>query len=278
MSLPFLVGDLTIHRIIEQETTFLPAFEMFPGLTPDLLAKNRPWMRQAGAIDADDVLILCFQSYIVTTPDHTILVDSCIGNDKPRTRPKWNMKTDSEYMLALAAAGFTVDDIDFVMCTHMHVDHVGWNMLAGAPFFPNARYLGHRADFELFTQEHANRPYVRDQLLGLAATGRLELVDDGTAPLPGVALEHVPGHTPGHCIVRVDDAVLLGDLAVHELQLADPGLAYVAEEDAPAAAAARRRFLPALAASGAVVGLGHLRPPLGRIAAAGDGFAWRPLD
>ena len=101
------VGDLTIHRIIEQETTFLPALELLPALTPDLLAENRPWMQGAGALDANDVLILCFQSYIVKTPHHTILIDSSIGNDKPRPlRPKWNMKTDDAYMRGLAAAGF----------------------------------------------------------------------------------------------------------------------------------------------------------------------------
>ena len=91
MTLKFTAGDLTIHRIIEQETTFFPALELFPTLTPELLAQNRDWMRKAGAIDADDVLILCFQSYVVRTPHHTILIDSCIGNDKPRPlRPKWH--------------------------------------------------------------------------------------------------------------------------------------------------------------------------------------------
>ncbi|MDO9564325.1 MAG: MBL fold metallo-hydrolase, partial [Bradyrhizobium sp.] len=128
MTLKFTVGDLTIHRLIEQETTFLPALEMLPGLTPEGLAENRAWMQQAGALDAGDVLILCFQSYVVKTPHHTILIDSCIGNDKPRPlRPKWNMKTDDTYLRARAAAGFAVGDIDFVMCTHLHVDHVGWN-------------------------------------------------------------------------------------------------------------------------------------------------------
>jgi hypothetical protein len=106
MSLKLAAGDLTIHRIIEQETTFLPALELLPALTPDLLAENRSWMQGAGAIDAKDVLILCFQSYIVKTPHHTILIDSCIGNDKPRPlRPKWNMKTDNTYMRMLATAG-----------------------------------------------------------------------------------------------------------------------------------------------------------------------------
>src|SRR5471030_1309839 len=114
MTKSFAAGDLTVHRIIEQESLFLPALEVLPGLTPELLAENRPWMQKAGAIDADDVLILCFQSYIIKTPHHTILVDSCIGNDKPRVRPMWNMKTDDTYMRALAAPGFSVGAIDFV--------------------------------------------------------------------------------------------------------------------------------------------------------------------
>jgi len=74
LSIKLAVGDLTIHRIIEQETTFLPALEMLPGLTPELLAENRPWMRQIGAIDENDLLILCFQSYVIKTPHHTILL------------------------------------------------------------------------------------------------------------------------------------------------------------------------------------------------------------
>src|SRR5512143_4354061 len=101
---------------------------MFPELTPEMLAAERSALQAAGALDAQDTLILCFQSYVIRTPHHTILVDSCIGNDKPRPlRPKWNMKTDDTYLRGLAAAGFSVDDIDFVMCTHLHVDHVGWN-------------------------------------------------------------------------------------------------------------------------------------------------------
>jgi len=82
MSLKFTAGDLTIHRLIEEETTFLPVHDL-AGLTPDLLAENRQWLRDSGAIDATDTLILCLQSYVVRTPHHTILIDSCIGNHKP---------------------------------------------------------------------------------------------------------------------------------------------------------------------------------------------------
>src|SRR5271156_311584 len=91
MSLKFTAGDLTIHRLIEEETTFLPVHDLFAGLTPDLLAENRRWLRDSGA-------------------------------------------TDDTYMRALKAAGFAVEDIDFVMCTHLHVDQVGWNTrLEGGP-------------------------------------------------------------------------------------------------------------------------------------------------
>ncbi|MGB6638365.1 MAG: MBL fold metallo-hydrolase, partial [Bradyrhizobium sp.] len=160
MSPKFNVGDLTVHRIIEQETTFLPARELFPQLAPDLLAQNRDWMRKAGAIDENDTLILCFQSYVVRTPHHTILIDSCIGNDKSRPlRPKWNMKTDDTYMRGLKAAGLSVEDIDFVMCTHLHVDHVGWNtrMEGGrwVPTFPKARYIFGKTEYDYWAEQHA---------------------------------------------------------------------------------------------------------------------------
>src|SRR5437868_13074186 len=183
MSLKFSVGDLTIHRIIEQETTFVPALEMLPSLTPEVLAENRGWMQKAGALDANDVLILCFQSYIVKTPHHTILIDSCIGNDKPRPlRPKWNMKTDDTYMRALAAAGFSVGDIDYVMCTHLHVDHVGWNTRLEngrwVPTFPKARYLFSGKEFEYWRGQvgQADVPWIEDSVLPIVAANRADLV------------------------------------------------------------------------------------------------------
>src|SRR6266568_3418830 len=168
MSLTFTAGDLTIHRIIEQETSFLPALEMLPGLTPELLAENRGWMQKAGALDANDILI-----------------DSCIGNDKPRpTRPKWNMKTDDTYMRGLAAAGFSVGDIDYVMCTHLHVDHVGWNTRLEngrwVPTFPKARYLMADRELAFWTQKEKDDPsgvpWITDSVLPIVAANRAQVV------------------------------------------------------------------------------------------------------
>jgi glyoxylase-like metal-dependent hydrolase (beta-lactamase superfamily II) len=224
-------------------------------------------LREAFGVDDDSAWVLPFRAFLLRGDGWTALVDTGAG---PRGEEPFLPEREGRLGAAVPR-----EEIDVVLLTHMHVDHVGWNMVDGEPFFPNARYVGHRADFDFFTGSRPDRPYVRDQLIALNETGRLELVAEDASPLPGVVLEHAPGHTPGHCIVRADGIVLLGDLAVHELQLRDPDLAYTAEEDPAAAAAARRRLLPELARDRTLVGLGHLDPPLGRIVPDGDGFALR---
>ena len=107
--------------------------------------------------------MLCFQSYVVRTPHHTVLVDSCIGNDKDRPRyPTWHRKTDDAFMRGLAEVGLTVDDIDVVMCTHLHADHVGWNTRLEdgrwVPTFPRARYLFSARELAYWQQRHAETP------------------------------------------------------------------------------------------------------------------------
>src|SRR5467141_2407003 len=265
MSLKLTVGDLTIHRIIEQETTFLPALDMLPGLTPEVLAANKPWMRDAGAIDADDVLILCFQSYVVKTPHHTILVDSCIGNDKPRPlRPKWNMKSDDTYMRGLATAGFAVGDIDFVMCTHLHVDHVGWNTRLEngrwVPTFPNARYVFGNSELPIVEADKAE--IVRNDYA----------IGDHTRILP------TPGHTPGHVAFTFgrgkDDAVVSGDLMHSPLQARYPELSVKFDVDPAQAAATRRRFLERYCDTDTLCCTAHFpSPSAGKIRRRGDGFS-----
>src|SRR5262252_3365911 len=183
MSQKFTVADLTIHRIIEQETGFLPALDLFPALTGELLAENRAWLKQAKALDGEDTLILCFQSYVVRTPHHTILVDTCIGNDKPRPhRPKWHMKTDDTYISGLKAAGFSVADIDFVMCTHLHPDHTGWNTRLEngrwVPTFPNARYVFAKSEYDYWSHMNAKTevpPFV-DSVLPVAEAKKADIV------------------------------------------------------------------------------------------------------
>ena len=117
------------------------------------LGENLAWLAPGGYDSASGNVVLCFQSYVVKTPHHNILVDSCIGNDKNfPLRPTWNKKSDGNWMSALKAAGLGVEDIDFVMCTHLHGDHVGWNTMLRdgrwIPTFPNAKYLFSRSEDE----------------------------------------------------------------------------------------------------------------------------------
>ena len=285
MSLKLTVGDLTIHRIIEQETTFLPALDMLPDLTPELLAENRAWMREAGAIDDNDVLKLCFQSYIVKTPHHTILVDSCIGNDKPRPlRPKWNMKTDDTYLRALAGAGFSVDDIDYVMCTHLHVDHVGWNTRLEngrwLPTFPNARYIFGKSEFDYWTEQNAKAevPPFADSVLPVVEAKRAEIVRDDFEIDDHARILPTPGHTPGHVALTFgrgkDVAVVSGDLMHSPLQARYPELSAKFDVDQAQAAVTRRNFLERYCGTETLCCTAHFpSPSTGNIRRWGKGFS-----
>ena len=285
MALKFALGELTIHRIIEQETTFLPALDLFPALTPDLLAENRQWMRQAGALDAEDILILCFQSYVVKTPHHTILIDSCIGNDKQRPlRPKWNMKTDATYMRALASAGFSVEDIDFVMCTHLHVDHVGWNTRLEAgrwvPTFPNARYVFGKTEFDYWAEQNAKTPVppIVDSVLPVVEAKQAEIVRNDYELGDQLRILPTPGHTPGHVAFTLgrgrDDAVFSGDLMHSPLQTRHPELSAKFDVEQAHAAATRRNFLERYCDTGTLCCTAHFpSPSSGKIRRLGNGFS-----
>lgn len=283
MSLKYSVGDLTIHRIIEQETTFFPALELMPSLTPEVLAENRAWMREANALDDQDVLILCFQSYVIKTPHHTILVDSCIGNDKPRPRPKWNMKTDDTYARALSAAAVSVDDIDFVMCTHLHVDHVGWNTRLEngrwVPTFPNARYVFAKHEFDYWSEQNAKAeiaPFA-DSVLPVVEAKRHQIVGNGHQIGDHVRILPTPGHTPGHVAFTFgrgkDDAVFSGDLMHSPIQTLYPEMSVKFDVDPAAAATTRRSFLERYCDTDTLCCTAHFpSPSVGKIKRKGNAF------
>ncbi|MGJ4930430.1 MBL fold metallo-hydrolase [Bradyrhizobium sp. HKCCYLS2038] len=284
MTLTFSVADTTIQRIIEQETTFLPAREMFPDLTSEMLAAERNALQAAKALDAQDTLILCFQSYVVKTPHHTILIDSCIGNDKPRARPVWNMKTDDTYARALAAAGISVGDIDVVMCTHLHTDHVGWNTRLDngrwVPTFPKARYVFAQAEYDYWVAQNAKSevPAFADSVLPVVAAQRADIVSNAFVIGDHVRLLPTPGHTPGHVAVVIgkgkDDAVFSGDLMHTPLQLAYPELSPKFDVDPKQAAATRRAFLERYCDTATLCCTAHFpSPSVGRIKRNGSGFA-----
>ena len=128
MTTAITLKDIMIHPVVEQQAPFFDPLEFFPTLTKDVLEEDCSWL-QPTFIDPDTGrLVLCVQGFVIKTPHQNILVDSCVGNHKPRqARPFWNMMNSDRFEKNLGAIGLTVDDIDYVMCTHLHVDHVGWN-------------------------------------------------------------------------------------------------------------------------------------------------------
>lgn len=287
MRLNFAVGDLTVHRIVELDAPFIPAHEMLPALTPELLDENRCWL-QPHSLDSNDVLRLCYQSYVVRTPHHTILVDSCLGNDKPRPRPEWHAKTDTTYMDALSAAGLTVSDIDYVLCTHLHGDHVGWNTRlengTWVPTFPNARYVFSQQEVdatEALDRKAPNAAY-QDSVLPIMRTGRADLVADDFAIGDHVRMLPTPGHTAGHVAFcfgkRQDDVVISGDLIHVPLQTRYPELSFARDKDPDLAAVTRRAFLERYCDTPTLCCTAHFpSPSAGRVTRWGPGYRLEAL-
>jgi glyoxylase-like metal-dependent hydrolase (beta-lactamase superfamily II) len=288
MSPNFQVGDLTVHRIVELEAPFLPALEMLPALKPEMLEANRSWL-QPHSLDANDVFILCYQSYVVRTPHHTILVDSCLGNDKHRPRPEWHMKSDDKYMRALAAAGLSVHDIDFVMCTHLHGDHIGWNtrLVDGewVPTFPKARYVFSQREHAATEAAHhmVTNPAYADSVLPIVSAKRAELVADDFQIGDHVRILPTPGHTEGHvsfCFGKKrDDVVMTGDLIHVPLQTRYPELSFARDKDLAQAAHTRRSFLERYCDTPTRCCTAHFpSPSVGRVRRWGDAYRLESID
>jgi glyoxylase-like metal-dependent hydrolase (beta-lactamase superfamily II) len=288
MNTTMVIGNLTIHRVVEMQTPFMDALEFLPTLTPELLAENRSWL-EPHALDAQGRLIFCFQSYIVRTPHHTVLIDTCIGNDKNHpARPTWHMKTDDTYMRGLAELGLSVDDVDYVMCTHLHPDHVGWNTrLANGkwvPTFPKARYLFSGKEYAHWTERHAREliPYMADSVLPIVEAKRADLVASDHTLDDHITLMPTPGHTPDHfavCLGRSGrDAVVAGDLIHSPLQARYPEISMRADFDAQQAAHTRRSFLERYCDSTTICCTAHFpSPSTGRITRWGNGFRCTPV-
>ena len=283
MSMTFKAGDATIHRIIEMECGFTPALEFLPNLTKQQLDENRSWLAPA-ALDKDDNLVLCFQSYVVQIGGKNILVDSCIGNDKERSaRPLWNKKKDDAFMKGLAAAKLTPNDIDFVMCTHLHVDHIGWNTKLEngrwVPTFPKARYLFSKIELDYWVEENKKTPLVQiqDSVIPIVEAKACDLVTSDHSLNDLVTLIPTPGHTIDHYAVTIGkggkDAVFTGDLIHTPLQARYPELAMRVDYDPAQGAASRRAFLETYCDTGTLCCFAHFpSPSKGYVKRWGDGF------
>ncbi len=163
MTSPIALKDATIHPVVEQQGPFFEMLAFFPGLTKELLDENRSWLEPTFVDPANNGLVLCVQSFLIRTRHHNVLIDSCVGNHKARpARPFWNMMNSDRFEKGLAGAGVSVNDIDYVMCTHLHGDHVGWNTRLEngqwVPTFAKARYIMADRELEHWTGREKDNP------------------------------------------------------------------------------------------------------------------------
>ena len=276
------VGDVTITRVVELEVAGGSRF-ILPDATREAV-KPIEWLAPHFA-DADGRLIMSIHALIVETPDRRIMVDTCLGNDKPRTIPGWNMR-QGPFLDDIAAAGYPRESIDTVLCTHLHVDHVGWNTMLvdgkWVPTFPNARYLIGRSEWDHWRGEgmaqRRGDDIMADSVRPVFDAGLADLVETDHAVADGVWLEPMPGHTPGHVSVRIssrgEDALITGDCIHHPCQMARPEWASAADSDADAARKTRLEILDRYADGPVlVIGTHFATPTAGRIVR--DGTAYR---
>lgn len=282
-------GGLTIHRIVELTAPTLPLTQLLPGLTEAQIAESADLLG-TGAVSEDGRAIMEFQSFVVRTPHHTILIDSCIGNDKTLPHAAdWHRRQGNTYEHTLAQAGLRFADIDYVFCTHLHADHVGWNtrLVDGRwqPSFPNARYVFSAAEVAYWQEDHARSGAATfaESIQPVLEANRADLVADDAAIGDHIRLLPTPGHTPHHVAILLgksrDDAAFAGDILHTPLQFRFPDLHAATDRlDPGAAAASRRAFLERYAGTDTVCCFIHTpAPSAGRIRAARTGFTCVPV-
>ena len=274
------IGDVSITRIIETEDKSMTAAIMLPDAHPENVLPIR-WL-QPNFIDADGNLISSIFSLLVESRGKKIVIDTCLGNDKPRAVPDWHERQGA-FLDDIATAGFPREAVDFVACTHLHPDHVGWNTLLSdgewRPTFPNARYLFSRKDWEWLDKAPVTPlgDYCGDSVRPIFAAGLADVVEPGHAITDEVSLVSTPGHSPGHVAVRIssngEHAVVTGDLMHHPCQVARPQWCSPFDFDSDQALKTRERFLAKFSDEPVlIIGTHFATPTAGRIVADGETY------
>ena len=249
------IGQVTVTKIVELEVTGGSRFILPQATYEEILPIG--WLQPHFA-DERGRLKMSIHALVVETPDHRIIVDTCLGNDKENRRiPTWN-NLQGTFLADLAAAGYPRESIETVLCTHLHVDHVGWNTMLvdgkWVPTFPRARYLMGRVEFDHWRSQHE-----RDDMAAIFAdsvkpvhdAGLVDLVETDHRVSDEISLVPTIGHTPGHVSVLIrsqgEQALITGDFMHHPCQIARPHWSSAADSDPDEARETRERMLGELA-------------------------------
>ena len=231
----FQIGAVEVILVVEASGPLLRPAELYPEASPECIAAQRAWLGPALYDAASDRLVLSMQGFVLRSGGQTILVDSCVGDCKERVRPDFDGQ-QWHWLDRLQAAGVAPHDVDIVLSTHLHVDHVGWHtrQVDGrwVPTFPNARYLFVESEYAYWNSDAGRTAlqrtgdYVEDSVRPIFDAGLADLVPADHRIDAAIALVHTPGHTPGHVCVAIDSegerALITGDVLHHPLQCRFP--------------------------------------------------------
>lgn len=220
------IGDVKVTRVVEMQVAGGTKF-ILPDASREA-CQPIDWMAPH-FMDVDGNLIMSIHALIIDTGERRIMVDTCIGNDKERNIPSWS-HLQTSFLDDIAAAGYPRESIDTVMCTHLHVDHVGWNTMLvdgeWVPTFPNARYLLAEKEWAYWDaneDEKVYGPVLADSVRPVVDAGLVDLVSETYEVCTEVCLEPTPGHTPGHISVHIrsgeEEALITGDCIHHPVQM-----------------------------------------------------------
>ena len=269
------IGSFEIGRIADYQGPFFDPPDFFPDFYPEAVPANADPLGPRVLDAATGKLIFSFHSFVVRTGRHTILIDSCIGNDKERpTRPQFH-RMKSSFVRDLAGLGVKPEEVDFVMCTHLHWDHVGWNTRlqdgSWVPTFPNAKYVMAEREYDHWRDFHlsgVDSPHARafgDSILPVVKTGQALLVGDDYALDDGLWFEPYPGHTPGNVVIHAksggERGIFIGDVLHHPLQCLKPEWSTMACTDADASRVSRTRLVSEHADSSTLIMPAHFPTP-----------------
>jgi glyoxylase-like metal-dependent hydrolase (beta-lactamase superfamily II) len=270
------IGDVTVDRIQDWKGPIFHVPDAFSGSSWEAVETQRDWLEPhflapkgqgaPGSLDGS------LHTYLIRTPHFNVLVDTCVGNDRKRAAiPAWNMM-NTDYLAKIAAFGVRPEDVNYVMCTHLHFDHVGWNTKLEngrwVPTFPNARYIFHKTEYDYWKdhQDHfAMDNSFADSVLPIIEAKRADLVKGDFAIDDTIWLEPSPGHSPGHVCINLkhgkDSALFTGDAFHHPIQVAYPEWGIFADTDLSGSSVSRRKIIDRLCDTDTYMLAAHFMDP-----------------